>query len=148
MSGLTAFIFSPELKCLNMIKTCMIVLFFGGLFSMIISIFVFAESSGKYISTTKHQILKVENESTYASIFKDKFSFIYTTDREPNKFSGFLNDVSLISLEEGEITPYMEIKTYFISNVWSFLSAYKQQHLIHINQNQIKMLYSKTELEK
>lgn len=149
MSGLSAFIFSSALdRCVNMIKTFMIGLFFGGIFSMVISIFVFAESSGKYISTTKHQILKVENESTYASIFKDKFSFIYITDHELNKFSGCLNDVTLFSLEEGEISPYMEIKTYLISNEWSFLSAYKHQHLIHINQNQIKMIYSNTKIEK
>lgn len=131
-----------------MIKTFVITIFFGGILSILISIFVFAYTSGKHITTIKYKILKVEHESTYASIFKDRFSFIYTTDLEPNKFSGFLNDVSLLSLEEGEISPYMEIKTYLICNEWSFLSAYKHQYFIHINQSQIKMLYSKTELEK
>jgi len=126
--------------------------FVGGIISLlaslVINLCILDERSsrnrgGTLLSTYNNQLIKTED--SFAFINRDKLSCVYSTGKEPTQFKEYLFALKLIPLKEGEVNPYIVRLLYSSDSHWTLFDSETYRYDVHINQDQIKMIYDKEE---
>lgn len=151
--SIVALFASPRHKELEyMMSTSGIILFIGGFLSLILNVIIAANTEQVVVSTSIYPIAKIEGYEKYAFVkhnnqFTD-ISLTYISEDQPVSITDRLYSVKIYDLEPGEKPSVVIKQSKIIDSNWTLFSWDTKSQEIHINQDQIGVIYEKQKKPK